>query len=302
MDINTKRARWIKQIGFDTDLSASAAKLGIVLAEYVNRDSEVAWPSVERLAKDLGITESSIRNATKKLVKCGHLKVEGSRGGRRTTNRYFWILMDENPPKNLQGKEGEKPPKNLSETPQYFEQKPLKNLGVNLSEGNYLNKLSDRGGDPPTPHCGEEDTDASDDATAGSAEDPRPLDGEILGSEEAAFGEFWEAYPKQEDKEAARRAWSRAIKEERPEVIIAAAEAYARYCKADQLQRKYIKFPKNWLLEYKWKTEWDAQAAAASPRMNGSGSRGNCALQQQQRPSQSDQMMEIFTACMEASR
>lgn len=63
------------------------------------------------------------------------------------------------------------------------------------------------------------------------------------------FAAFWSAYPRKDDKEAARKAYRSAASTRHvdPKTIIAAAEQYAADCKASRIERKFIKTPARWL-------------------------------------------------------
>jgi hypothetical protein len=61
-----------------------------------------------------------------------------------------------------------------------------------------------------------------------------------------AFGEFWAAYPKRQDKRTAERAWRAALKRGAdPDHVIEAARVYAR--QQSGKERRYIKLPATWL-------------------------------------------------------
>lgn len=55
----------------------------------------------------------------------------------------------------------------------------------------------------------------------------RPMNHPNDPSNETSFDLFWIAYPIKVGKQAARKAWEKAIKEEKPDVIIAGAKRYA---------------------------------------------------------------------------
>jgi DNA-binding FadR family transcriptional regulator len=76
---------WLAQVARDNGLPAAAPRLAITLSNYINRATGDAWPSVPRLAGDLGVSENTVRSATKALVERGHLDMEAG-GGRRATN------------------------------------------------------------------------------------------------------------------------------------------------------------------------------------------------------------------------
>ena len=65
------------------------------------------------------------------------------------------------------------------------------------------------------------------------------------------FDEFWAAYPRKTDKGNARKAWTKALKKTRPEVLIAAAAALA----ATRPDPKFTAHPTTWLNGERWEDQ-----------------------------------------------
>ena len=86
----------------------------------------------------------------------------------------------------------------------------------------------------------------------------KPVVGEI--DLVAAFGEFWAAYPRQEEETAARRAWRKVATAEAVAAILDAARAYND---DERVKRGFAKLPANWLMDRCWQ---DAKGPAA-PRV-----------------------------------
>lgn len=76
------------------------------------------------------------------------------------------------------------------------------------------------------------------------------------------FDDFWQAYPNRKAKGAAAKAWNSAVKKADPEVIIAAAGAYARDPKRDP---QYTAHAATWLNGERWLDEVEA------PKSSGPG-------------------------------
>jgi biotin operon repressor len=68
------------------------------------------------------------------------------------------------------------------------------------------------------------------------------------------FDRFWAVYPKKAGKPAAQKAWAKAIKREKPEVIIAAAKRYAAWLSGAQPGefRPQVKYAQGWLNDGRW--------------------------------------------------
>ena len=98
---------------------------------------------------------------------------------------------------------------------------------------------------------------------------PIPPKGADLFSEnpeekiDGSFEEFWNAYPKKAGKDAARRAWAKAVKKAQPSEIIEGAKRYAIWLNsADDAEfRPPPKYPQGWLNAGRWADE-DLWAAA----------------------------------------
>ena len=94
--------------------------------------------------------------------------------------------------------------------------------------------------DPHTP-AEEQLTLLSEDPT----EAPRP-------NLEDQFQRFWKAYPKKEGKDAARRAFAKAVKRADADTLI---EAARRYAASDQVARGFVKHAQGWLNDGRWQDE-----------------------------------------------
>jgi hypothetical protein len=98
---------------------------------------------------------------------------------------------------------------------------------------------------------------------------PLPLDvpsREAPRTAEQTFAEFWAAYPKKVGKDAALRAWRKAIKRADPDKIISVVRVYP--FRTDE--PKYNPYPASWLNGGHWEDDLDAVAAAApGPVSNG---------------------------------
>lgn len=67
-------------------------------------------------------------------------------------------------------------------------------------------------------------------------------------SEEDYFTEFWNSYPRKQQRQDARKAWVQQRKKGvTPDRLIQGARGYAQYCKAKGTDRDYIKYPASWM-------------------------------------------------------
>jgi hypothetical protein len=80
----------------------------------------------------------------------------------------------------------------------------------------------------------------------------RPMNHPLEPSIETHFDLFWKAYPKKIAKKAAIKAWTQAIKDTDPKIIIASAEAFA---KDKTRQDAFTAYPATWLNAGRWMDE-----------------------------------------------
>lgn len=92
-------------------------------------------------------------------------------------------------------------------------------------------------------------------------ETPEPL-APLAESVDNSFEEFWNAYPRRVGKQAARRAFTRAIHSTDPDTIVAGARAYAA-SKLPDLQ--YVPYPRSWLDAGCWDDDHGATSRPSVP-------------------------------------
>lgn len=80
--------------------------------------------------------------------------------------------------------------------------------------------------------------------------EPSPEPSTSRAAAPVGFDEFWSAYPRKEDKGKARRAWTTATKKAKPDVVVAAAKAYAALRHGEDA--RYTKLPASWLNAEAW--------------------------------------------------
>ena len=85
---------WLRQVAADVDLAPTASRVAIALTVYFSREEDgAAWMSQATLARDLGISERTVRDALAGLIDRGH--VISKRRGMKETNLYFAVLKDD---------------------------------------------------------------------------------------------------------------------------------------------------------------------------------------------------------------
>ena len=81
-----------------------------------------------------------------------------------------------------------------------------------------------------------------------------------LSSSNESFNQFWSAYPRKVSKKAAERLFERIVskREATAAELLAGAECYARLCRADGREPRFIKHPTTWLNGGCWSDETES--------------------------------------------
>lgn len=93
------RLRWLAEIATcNTFKGGSVIRSAVVLANYCNNVTGIAYPSIPTIAKEAGITEESVRNALSSLETMKFLAINRSAGGAPcNTNKYRLTLEGTKP-------------------------------------------------------------------------------------------------------------------------------------------------------------------------------------------------------------
>src|SRR5215831_10131731 len=84
---------WQRQIMADPNLTSGTKLVGVAISWHLNRNSRVAWPGINKLARVTNTSRDTVKRAIKQLEKAGHLRVERARTGTRNVpNRYSPVL------------------------------------------------------------------------------------------------------------------------------------------------------------------------------------------------------------------
>lgn len=103
------KSEWLLQVAADKEAKAACAASIVLACRYLNRGVGLAWPSITRLAKEIGASsENTVRSALKLLESRGHAQIKWSAGGKNRTH-LIAPLVKGKPFRNLQGMEGAEP-------------------------------------------------------------------------------------------------------------------------------------------------------------------------------------------------
>lgn len=255
---------WIEQLTLDQGLNAPSVRIGLAIAYHLSRKEGCSRPSIPTMAREIGVSENTVRTGIRALVDRGHIAVE-NRGGRHLANVYRIVVTgvdngtsstagnEPKPSKKLKGIDREKGFKNLKgiaekpfnsegETLQNSDEKPFRILNPNP----LIEPIVEPSGDisPPTPSL----------AKLSKAKGAKS---------DAAFEAFWRAYPRKVSKGQARRAWAKAVDLVSPDAIVAGAERYAR--ERQHEESRFTKHPATWLHAEGWADEAQPIATEGKP-------------------------------------
>ena len=237
-NFTAKKFDWLWQVTSDHDISAGSKGVAAHLIHYFNQDTGDAWPSVKRLAKELGMTLVGVRKCLRALSENGHITIDI--GGGRHSNRYEMIVLG--------GKRND--PAGVNETT---------GQGVTKRQGG--GKRNDRAGGNETTH------------EPFNKPIERNLEGKDIyrssnpGCSNDRFDEFWKLYPRHVEIGNARKEFSRLVKSGvDPDLIIAGAKRYAS--EKENKDPQFTKYPAKWLKGECWLDEPAPTNVVTLPRRN----------------------------------
>lgn len=238
---------WLDQVRADPALTPLAFMIAYVLANLVNEREGYAWPSIARLAADCRVTERGVQRIIRGLVECGHLSVE-SGIGRGETNRYRWIVKNDNGAPRIEnargadrqcGCNGEPPPSSEGRT------------RVHPIDLKRVNHGSEKGEQPfEKGRTAVHPTLFNESIYDLAYRLPSQRKTKVAAS---AFDAFWRAYPKKVALTEAMRALARATERAPPDEIIRGAARYA--AERDGEDPRYTKHPATWLNKACWRDQ-----------------------------------------------
>jgi len=81
---------YIKNVARDPSVRHLSCRIAVLLLEYVDAKSRLAWPSQVTLAVHAGVTPRAIREGLKNLAACGYIEI--IRNSHRRSNLYRPLL------------------------------------------------------------------------------------------------------------------------------------------------------------------------------------------------------------------
>jgi hypothetical protein len=137
---------WLNQVKADGDLPPSAFKVAFEIGQHVNRKSGEAFPSSDRIAARISMSQATVIAMVRQLQTNGHLSVDPGRAGRGHSNHYRMILKPQQP-------EVLEAPKIDTAKPQPAEPQPAKIKPQPADMNHFINNLmnNQEGGLRPPP-------------------------------------------------------------------------------------------------------------------------------------------------------
>lgn len=221
----------------------------LAIADAANREGERAWISANTIATMCRIGHRTAQRKVAELITMGELEKMGERGEKHA-NVY-----------RLPGvNKGEKP---VSSTPEHYatgdvaEGEPLRHssdvrqFGAYAKSDQPLRQMAPPATPPMayTPITPSKSKDLHPINSAPQQKTPERTPPMRNPTYSHLFEQFWNAYPRQEDKLAAYEMWKSATKFTEASTIIKAAKAYRERPNRDP---KFTKLPSNWLKNRGW--------------------------------------------------
>lgn len=203
----------------DTQISANALRVYLVLRKHRDYDTGESWPGLSRIGELCGgWSADTVRRQIRELEAVGAVCVHPrfDEHGGQTSNLYH----------------------------------------VHFTQNTECEGPSNADSDPLAPMQGEALAPVTPKQRPISNKDPR---NQVKTSAAALFDEFWKAYPRKKDKGHARKAWDKAAKTTDPAVIITAAVQFRQWCEQDGTEPEYTPYPATWLNGERWLDERDPQ-------------------------------------------
>jgi len=261
--------RWLHQVNEDVELPASAAKVAIRLSRDFNEEQGgKAWSACKMMGDDIGLSERHVIRAIRALEARGHLRVQWGKQGRGHSSQYWMLdrepdLFDDIKPAPAPVFEQEKTGISGNRKPASAVIKPASEVVKPAPAPETLSRTHRRTieGERVSPagrSLGKkkEPTDEANTCpnSALSARGQRKKEGDGARAADdggAAFERFWAAYPRHVAKEAARKAFARAIKNGvDADTMIAGAQRYAVERKSEP--PRYTAHAATWLNGRRW--------------------------------------------------
>lgn len=206
----------------------------VALSRYVGmRDG--CRPSIAQLADDTTLSRATVKRCIAALVSVGAVKIEPRfLEGSRLPNRYYLRTSEPTSPQVT----GDPTPRSPVNPPRLISDPTP---GSPVSHELERERKKERTKEPPYPPRGRS-RDENQEPTIPRLPSPANVPPPDL------FDQFWQAYPRRDGKDTARKAWTKRMREKVPAAdIIAAATRQASLWRKARTERQFIPMPASWL-------------------------------------------------------
>ena len=221
-------------------LKGSAVKVYIALLMHTTQQDRTWFMSIDEIAEDAGISRSAASDGKNKLVEVGLIQQRW----RYRDEAGNYHLAIKRPPPRLQGKNvytvKVKPVSVDAENQQEDANRVRNSTSIESENQHLVESEIQHQTITPTP---EPPTEPLPPLIPQGGDDHPSAD---------RFDEFWEVVPKKVGKQAAKRAWMKAIKKADPSVIIAGMK---RYRDDPNRSDAFTKNPQGWLNDGRWEDD-----------------------------------------------
>jgi len=227
---------------YHPDLTGSDVRVYAVMARMADAEGR-CYPKADTVASRLNVSDDTVRRSIARLEAAGALRVEPKMGAGGYRSNDFLIAGDT--------------PLTNKITPERAKQKAdaEANGRKSAAAGGCRNSAATAAATVrrQVPQiCGDKEGEPS-------LNENQLNENQIFPSTvpvEDTFDRFWQHYPRKVSKIAARRKWATITKGVvDPEAIIAGAEAFAAFVKAEGTEPRFIKHPDVWLNKGCWEDE-----------------------------------------------
>jgi len=238
---------------YHPDLTGSDVRVYAVMARMADAEGR-CYPKADTVASRLNVSDDTVRRSIARLEAAGALRVEPKMGAGGYRSNDFLIAGDT--------------PLTNKITPERAKQKAdaEANGRKSAAAGGCRNSAATAAATVrrQVPQiCGDKEGEPSLNENQLNENQISPSTVPV----EDPFDRFWQHYPRKVSKIAARRKWATITKGVvDPEAIIAGAEAFAAFVKAEGTEPRFIKHPDVWLNKGCWEDELEPASERTASR------------------------------------
>lgn len=238
---------------YHPDLTGSDVRVYAVMARMADAEGR-CYPKADTVASRLNVSDDTVRRSIARLEAAGALRVEPKMGAGGYRSNDFLIAGDT--------------PLTNEITPERAKQKAdaEANGRKSAAAGGCRNSAATAAATVrrQVPQiCGDKEGEPSLNENHLNESQISPSTVPV----EDPFDRFWQHYPRKVSKVAARRKWATITKGVvDPEAIIAGAEAFAAFVKAEGTEPRFIKHPDVWLNKGCWEDELEPSSERTARR------------------------------------